>query len=214
MATLTDIESEILRQVSDTDEDNWEGDSELREALADALDEIAISREFFVEELFIALVDDVMFYEIGLEDAWPLWVKNVWYMDTNRKLDPETLRGLGEMYPSWMISRGSPRIYVPYSPESIIVWPCKSEDGGTIRLEVICTPKHYASSTEFLTIREEFENALIAYGRYHLLSRSGAPLGMWNEAFQEYLQGGMGLGAFDYHRKAMRKYMLKEDKRE
>lgn len=213
MTTLTSIESEVLREVSDTNEDNWTGDSELREALADALDEICMVSDFFIEELLIPLEDDVMFYPLALARAWPLWIKNAWYLPTDRKLDVESLNSLAKINPSWLLSRGSPRVYIPYSSETIIVWPCSSSDGGVVRVEVVCTPKHYDHDEEFLSIREEFEQTLIAYGKYHLLLRSGGPSELWVGTFQDYIEGGVGTMALAHHKQAMRKYMFKEEKR-
>lgn len=211
MATLTDIETEVLYEVVEnfTTPENWSGDSELREALCDAIDEIAMVKDFFVVDHYISLKADTAFYSLSLNDYNPLFVRRATLVEQDRRLEPETIMSLFHMSPSWTINRGSPQIYCCPSSDIIVFWPCYATDGGIVKLDVVCTPDHYTAADGFLTIREELEDALIHYGKYHLLLRSGRKMWKALREYKKYLDYFAPVKAVEEHAKAMRKFRFK-----
>ena len=214
MASLTDLELQILNEVSEnlTTADNWSGDDELREAIGDAIDEAAMVGEYYTQKILIPLKADVMFYSLTAQNFYPLWVKSVRLIEENRFLDTESLLLFGDNAKSWMISRGSPQSYVPYAPNILIVFPCYASDGGVIEVECVGTPAHYDNEAGYVTLREELEEALIHYGKYHLLSRSAQSERMALMEYQKYLKS---IGAhlnFKHHNKALARYIYSERK--
>ena len=215
MASLTDLELQILNEVSEnlTTAENWSGDDELREAIGDAIDEAAMVGEYYTQKMLIPLKANVMFYSLGAQNFYPLWIKSVRLVEENRFLDTESLLLFGDRAKSWMISRGSPQSYVPYSPKIIILFPCYASDGGVVEVEVVGTPAHYDNDSGYITLREELEEALIHYGKYHLLSRSAQGERMALMEYQKYLKS---IGAhlnFKHHNKALARYIYSEHKR-
>jgi len=151
--------------------------------------------EYYTQKILIPLKANVMFYSISAQNFYPLWVRSVRLVETNRFLDTESLLLFADRAKSWMISRGSPQSYVPYAPNVLIVYPCYAIDGGAIEVECVGTP------------------ALIHYGKYHLLSRSAQNEKMALLEYQKYLKS---IGAhlnFKHHNKALARYIYNEYKR-
>jgi len=182
---LTDIETEVLRQLDEDleNEYNWTGEVGLREAIADAIDELCLFGAFFEQRVMLPLKANVGVYEISLDTAYPLYIKRAKLWETDIRLQCESLIGMSQKNPQWLISRGSPFKYIPLSNSLVMFYPFNSSDGDSVELTVVCTPKHYESDRLFLTIREEMEDALICYGKYFLLLREK---GMLREALNEY----------------------------
>ena len=101
---------------------------------------------------------------------------------------------------------------MPYAPNILIVLPCYAHDGGVIEVECVGTPAHYDNDSGYITLREELEEALIHYGKYHLLSRSAQSERMALMEYQKYLKS---IGAhlnFKHHNKALARYIYSERK--
>jgi len=212
MATLTDIETLVLEEIGEnlTTAVVWDGSIELREALADGLDELGMLGKFFERSLVLALEANISFYSLSCENFYPLYIKRATLLDQSRELDCNSLAGLAKIDKKFLISRASPREFIPLSPKLIMVYPCYSDDGGAIKLDMVGVPSHYATATEYVGLQEELEQALIHYGKYHLMLRAG---GMDEMAMQEYelfLKAARADQQYRHHRKALREYRLKE----
>ena len=107
---LTDIETEVLRQV---DEDltatyNWSGEIGLREALGDALDEICFFGNYFEQDVMVPLKEDVAIYSFEPDNANPLYIKSARLWESDRELSCSSLIKMSERDAQWLISRGLP----------------------------------------------------------------------------------------------------------
>lgn len=203
MATLSDIETEVLLEIGEDTSDPavFSGTDELRSGLADAIDELCMYGEFFMEKLQLRLLANTAFYSVALQNHWPLWIKKARLVEQNRDLECETLNGMEKYGSTWLLGRGSPYVYVPLGPGAVIVWPCYASNGGIVELDVVCAPKAYGADDLYLSLSQKFELALIAYGRYVLLLKSGdfqaAML-----AFNDYLSYGGLTQTFGEHQHA------------
>lgn len=213
MATLLDIETEVLLQCGEDPADPavFDGSDELRAGIADAIDELSMYGGFFQEKLQLKLQANVGFYSFSMPNHWPLYITRARLVEYNRDLDCETFVGLADQAPMWLISRGSPYKYVPFGPTTVVIWPCYAEDGGIVELDVVCVPKVYGSSDLYLSIGQKFELALIAYGRYVVLLKGGDFEGAM-AAFRDYLEFGGMIKLFTTHQRKAEVRRLDVDK--
>lgn len=209
MTILNAIETDILRGMDEdlTDAEVWSGDEDLREALGDALDELSIVGEYYDRTHAIPLRADVGIYYINVPNATPLIVKRATLLGNDRRLEADTLMGMKEKRgANWMLSRGSPWIYTILGIDILVLFPAPSGDGGIVELDVICAPDHYAYSDGYLSIRGELEQALIHYGKYHLLMRSGGSESKAMKEFDAYIAGLQGHAVYKEHMKKAKVY--------
>jgi len=204
----TDIETQILREVGEdlTTPFKWDGEGELREAIADGLDEACMVGEYFTQGLTLGMEANVAFYELSAVGFYPLYIKRAFLREQERELDSTSLVSIMTRDKQWQISRGAPREYVQLSPSLIMLYPCYSSDGGALELDVVGTQKHYDDDSEWLTLREELENALIHYGKYYLFMRSGGRVELALAEYQEYLRGVGAHQQLKHHKQALRQY--------
>jgi len=212
MATLTDIETQVLEEIGEnlTTAIVWDGSTELREALADGLDELGMLGKFFERSLVLALEADVSFYSLSCENFYPFYIKRATLLDQNRELDCDSLIRLAGQDKKFLISRASPRQFIPLSSELIMIYPCYAAVGGAVQLDMVGVPSHYATATEYVGLQEELEQALIHYGKYHLMLRAGGLDGMAMQEYEFFLKAAGADQQYAHHRKALREYRLKE----
>lgn len=209
----TDIETIILELMDENlvTADNWDGEGELREALGDAIDELCFREGFFERKALLPLRANVAFYSFSLADAYPLWIKNVRLVgDDERPITQTTLNRLKREDPRWLLSTGSPYQYIPFGHRMVTVYPHPASDGSTIELTLCCSPKKYKDETLFYSPKKDFEDALVAYGKYYLLMRStGNDEGAMRE-YQNYLALAGDSHALAHHKQSTRTYYLKQ----
>lgn len=208
MTTLTDIETAVLYEVEEnlTSSYNWDGDDELREAIADAIDEICFIQELHVEKVSVPLLEDTPFYTISIDGFTPLFIKSAYLPEQDRRLDCESLSSLGRQDQRFILESGSPRYYVPITNDLVGFFPYKAADGGIVRLTIVCVPDHYSYADGYVSIREEFEEALIRYGKYYLMMRSGRHFDRAIEEFTAYLEMASPISLLKHHKRAVQKH--------
>jgi len=209
---LTDLETQILEEVREdlTTAENWDGTLDLREAIADGIDEASMFGKYFVEKTLISLIADVAFYSVSLEGHYPLSIIGARLLEQDRELEATTLTGLSNNSDNWLISRGAPYKYVPLSNDTLIVWPCYDSDGGVIELDVICTPEHYSDDKDWVSIGEELEQALVSYGKYSLLMQTGGQEEVALKEYENYLRLIKATHRLSHHRRAVNRYRFLE----
>lgn len=214
--TLADIESQVFYEISEADAayggSYWQeyDVDELRDALGDAIDELAMKFDFFKYEVVIPLVENVGFYSVSMEGAYPFYIKRARIWKSDRRLQPDTLLGLSKQDKKFLISRGSPMRYVPLASDLILLWPIPEDSGDLIKIEVIGTPSHYDVYNQYIKIREEFEQALVHYGKYFLLMHEGGGFLPALEEYLEYLRIGGFANEFKYHQRLLQKARFKD----
>jgi len=212
MATLTDLEQQILEEIHEdlTTAEVWDGDDELREALGDAIDECCFFTNLFTDKVMVPLKEDVMFYSLSATNSYPLFIRRAYLREQERELDCASLISIVRRDANFMLGRGAPREYVPLSPSVLMVYPCYSSDGGIIELDVVATPKHYSLASNFITTREELEDALVHYGKYYLLLRAGGMDTMAMGEYERYLKAIGAQQEFKHHNRALARYRYKQ----
>lgn len=211
VATLTALEQVILEEIDEdlTTAEVWDGTGELREALSDAIDEACFFADLFEDRISIGLKADTMFYSLASVSSYPLFAKRAYLREQEREIDCSSLVSISKRDPYFMLARSAPREYVPLSPALIMVYPCYSSDGGVVELDVIACPKHYSEAANFLTLREELEQALVCYGKYYLMMRAGGMDKMALGEYEEYLKAIGALQEFKHHHRAMAQFRYK-----
>lgn len=207
MTNLSGLEQQVLEELGDdsTSPDIYDVDPDMREAICDAIDEACINSPFYEKEFFIKLSANVAFYSISPQWGYPLYVRSARISGSDVPLVPSTLGRLVRESPQFLIDRGTPRTFVSISPSIILFHPCNSVAEDTIRISLVYTPKPYVDGRQVLTIREEFENALIHYAKYHKLLQTK---GSFDEAifeYSEYLKTLGMMGAIKDHARQLAK---------
>jgi hypothetical protein len=188
--SLADIEEQVLEELgeSTSSPEVWSGETDLREALGDAIDEVCMTAPFFELDFIIKLQANVAFYAISLTDGYPLYIRGARLMDRDIRLTSYTLGQLIKEDRGFLIGRGPPRGYVSLSPTVVMVTPCNSLTTDVLKLSIVYTPKHFAGANEFITIRDELEKGLIHYGKYHKLLQVKGSFRIAMEEYEEYLK--------------------------
>lgn len=217
--SITDVEQQILDEIDDsyssTDSnvgDVWHDDTaiaEVRKAISDAIDEASMYGEFFTHKLAIPLVEDCAFYSISPNKLYPYYLTRLRYVDEDRDLECVTFRWLYQRDSMFILSTGTPFHYVPVAPDLVYIWPRPSSSAGVLTATVVGTPAAYTDDARFLTIREELEQALVAYGRYHLFMRAGGRFEMALEAYAEYARLIGAADLFKHTQKQLRSLRYK-----
>lgn len=211
MPTLTDVETQVLYEVGEnlTTAEVWDGDDELRDALADALDEAAMAGDYFVQKISIGLKEDVAIYSIAADGFYPFFVKRAYLREQTREIECETIRGLKNRDERFLLSQGAPWLYVPLDCETVLVSPYYGADGGVLELDCVGTLSPYATANEFVSIGESLEEALVSYGKYFLLMRAGSRIEEALQEFEQYLQTLSLHQEFKHHRRSLYHYRFK-----
>lgn len=211
---ITDVEQQLLDEIDDSYDANdsdvgdvWHDDTamaEIRKAISDAIDEACMYGDFFSQRLVVPLIADTAFYSLSLNRFYPYYVTEVRFLDEDRRLECKTFSYLKQRDSKFLLSSGTPYIYVPIASDLIYIWPRPSSSAGVLEVYVVGTPQAYSSSQRFVTIREELEQALIAYGRYHLYMRARGRMEMALEAYAEYARLIGASGLFRHTQKQLR----------
>ncbi len=212
MTILTDIENQILMEVGEdlVTPEVWEQGGPLQEIIADGLDEACLISAYFSEKVIVPLAANTSFYSLAITAAHPLYITRAYLREQVRELECTGLLSLAKKDARFLVSRGSPREYIPLAPRLLMIYPCYSVDGGALELDVVCCPKHSDVVPELTIMREELEEGLVHYGKYGLFMLAG---GRVSEALDEYQLYLTKLGAhqqFKHHNKALRRYRYKQ----
>lgn len=217
MGTLADIEEQVLEEfgedpssivVGSTDWD--EGDPGLREAIADALDEVSMISPYFQTSFIIKIKADVAFYDISIEDGYPLYVRSARIMERDTRLKSYTLGQLVKEDPQFLMSRGTPRGYASLSPDVVMITPCNSAATDVLKLSVVYAPRHYGVHNEYITVRDELEKGLIHYGKYWKLLQVKSSFRIAMQEYEEYLKTFGLLSRMKDHAQVLRRIRFGE----
>lgn len=189
MANLTDIETEVLRQIGEdlSVPDNWDGTDEVRTAIADALQELCAINLFFVRKVSLPLQAGVSLYSFAISGYLPILIQRAVLIEEDRKLDCVSLKDLENVDPTWLRTTGSPRMFCPFNHDQVLIYPLYAADGGLVEMDVLCAPDIYTAAEMFQSISHEYENALIHYAKYWLLLRIPGGFQKAMYEFQQYI---------------------------
>jgi NTP pyrophosphatase (non-canonical NTP hydrolase) len=212
MTTLADIEEQVLEELGeDTGSlEVWTGSPDLREAIADAVDEVSMTAPYFQTDFIVKLEANIAFYELSLEDGYPLYVRSARIMDRDTRLVAYTMGQLILEDRQFLLSRGTPRGYASLAPDIVMVAPCNSTTTDVLKLSLVYAPRHYGQHNEFVTIREELEKGLIHYGKYHKLLQVKGSFREAMSEYEEYLRTFGLTSQMKEHAQALRRLRFSE----
>ncbi len=216
MATLTELEQQILDELGENSSspEVRAGSTDLREALADAIDEVCMTGAFFTQEVLIPLVADVAFYQVVVEGGSPLWAKKARIIVRDSRLEAESLLGIVAMDENFLISRGTPIRYCQLASDLVMFYPFGDVTGDAVLLDMVCAPTHYGQYNEYVPPRESLEQSLLHYGRYYKLIQVKGSFDDAMYEFGSYLKSIGEIGRFKEHTDALRKLRFSEGNRE
>lgn len=204
---LSELESQILEELGEDIDDPqvWAGTVDLREGLADALDEMSMVMGCFKTKLVIKLEADIGFYEIALGDGYPLWVTEARLYENDNRLLARTVGQLSAEDERFLMSRGTPRAYASITPDVVLFAPCPSVDTDVVVLSVVYAPYHYGTHNEYINPRVELEKGLVHYGKYFKLLGVKGSFETAMYEYEEYLKTLNLLTEVKSHSQGLRK---------
>jgi hypothetical protein len=124
-------------------------------------------------------------------------------VEQDRELGFTGLLSLGREDPKWSSTTGSPYKIVALSPNLIIVYPHYGNASGLVRVECVGTRRLYEDEKVFKTLKGNFEEALIHYGKYFLYLRTAGGEEKAMEEFKEFLRLAGMTDELRWHKKMM-----------
>lgn len=184
MADITTIETIILEMIDEdlTTPDNWDGTSEVREWVADGLDELCSFGKFYRRTLTIGLEASTYIYDFSPTRELVIEVKSMWLRNQQRPLVQTSIESLARKNPYWLQTTGAPWEYFILDFEQFGVHPVYSTSEDSVEIDAIMIPELYVGSTGIVGTHMAYEESLIHYAKHMLYLR----LGRIQDSVKEY----------------------------
>jgi hypothetical protein len=188
MADITTIETVILEMIDEdlTTPDNWDGTDEVREWVADGLDELCAIGKFYRRKLEIGLEGGVSVYSFSPTREVVVDVKSMWLRNKQRPLEQTSLRRLARQDPRWLSTSGPPFEYFIMDFEQFGIYPRYDDDEDSVEIDVVMIPEPYVGSTGMIGAHSDYEEGLVSYAKHMLYVRLGRVESAMAE-YQEFL---------------------------
>jgi hypothetical protein len=163
------LETKVLELIGestsspDVFKDTPEGIAPIRDALNDAIQEIAMLQGSNKRQYFIPLRTGQQLYRFDLNYGYLGWVTDVWLVNKKRRLEQTGIMKLARYDPRWMVSSADPRAYFPIGTESICVYPKPSANTDTLEITIVEIPIEYTDDNSKIKLKSDYTYAAIEY---------------------------------------------------
>jgi len=190
MASINTIEQIILEMIQEdlTTADNWDGTSEVRDWIADGIDELSILGRFYRRRLYVPLRGDTIIYLFSPTKEVVVQVKGIWLQNKDRRLEQTDFVKLTRNDPKWLATRGSPWQYFILDFTKFGVYPCYSEDEDVVEIDAIMVAEPYTTHRDLLEVHAGYEDSLIHYCKSMLYLRIPGRLPDAVGEYQKFLE--------------------------
>ena len=150
----------------------------IRGSINDAIEELSTITGQYVRTVHLPLLGSRMFYRLAPRGDYYGYVLEAQDRDNRRKLVQTDFYRLANDDP-WFIKRtGSPEQFFHIGLTHIGIYRPPSSEGRTLELKCVCIPKPYATDTDEVKLRANFERAVV----YYAVSEYSASRGDANRA--------------------------------
>lgn len=163
------LETKVLELIGENPDspdvyvDTDAGIAPIRDSINDAIQEIAMLTGGNKRQYIVPLREGQMFYRFGLRDGYFGWICDAWDIDRQLRLEQTDTIKLSQYDPRWMVGSGFPEAYLPVGQDVVGFYKKPSSSAGAIELTIAEIPIEYATSTERVKLRDQFQYAVIHY---------------------------------------------------
>lgn len=143
--------------------DNDEGIAQIRESIADAIQEILMLTGGNKRQYFLPLREDTAFYRLRLQNGDIGWITDVWSINQKQRLEQTDLTRVSSYDPRWMITNATPEAYMPIGQDVIGFYPKPSASADVMEITLVEIPHVYQSDRDRIKLRESFQYATVNY---------------------------------------------------
>jgi hypothetical protein len=143
--------------------DDSEGMAQIRESIADAIQEILMITGGNKRQYFLPLREGQAFYRLRLENGDIGWVTDVWSVVRQTRLEQTDLTRVSSYDPRWMITSAPPEAYLPIGQDIIGFYPKPSGSSDVMEITLVEIPHVYETDRDRLKLREAFKYATVNY---------------------------------------------------
>lgn len=173
MASINTIEQVILEMIQEdlATADNWDGTDEVRDWIADGIDELCSLGRFYRRRLYVPLRADASVYQFSPTRDVVIQVKGMWLQNQDRRLDQTDFVKLTREDPRWLLTRGSPWQYIILDFTKFLVYPCYSSAQDVVEVDAVLLPEPYTTARDLIEVHDGYEDGLVHYCRSMLYLR-------------------------------------------
>jgi hypothetical protein len=163
------LEKKVLELIGEDPEnpdvflDTDSGIAPIREALNDAIQEIAMLNGTNKRQYFIPLRAEQQLYRILLNYGYVGWITDVWLINKKYRLEQTGILKLTRYDPRWMVANADPRAYFPIGNDTICVYPKPSGSTDTLEITLVEIPIEYTDERAKIRLKKDFAYAAVEY---------------------------------------------------
>lgn len=155
--------------------DTDSGIAPIRDAVNDAIQEIAMVTGAYKREYLLPLRDGQMFYRFKLQNGYLGWVTDVYDIDRKLRLDQISILALSNYDPRWMVGEGIQEKYLQIGEDVIGFYKKPSASSGMMQITIVEIPHAYSTETEKVKLRDSFHYAAVEYAVGEYWATRGDP---------------------------------------
>jgi len=164
---MNSLEKRVLRIIGDDpdspdvfDDDNI---TPIRDSINDAIEEIAVMSGADKITYRMPIYANQNFYRFSFPKYQLAWVDSVYLPEKNRHVNQTSLGSVERRHPRWLTTSNTPEEYFIVGVNYIGFYPIYGDDGYHANIKCTILPTRYTRDTDVLRLREDRENAVIAY---------------------------------------------------
>jgi hypothetical protein len=181
------MEVEVLTRL-DEDPDNpkfWTIE-DVDKAINRGYECISEATEWYETIVGIPLTARRLYYDLRGFKVQPLVIRHLYNLQTQRWLNPGSVRELDTHYRHWQHLVGSPEMFFIRGMHHLALWPMFTSDGERIRVSMTAIPPRLVRGPDTPGFDEDLHFALVNYALYRLRALRREPKTALNH-YAEYL---------------------------
>lgn len=135
------------------------GLAQIRRSCGEAIQELCMLTGTFTRNYHLALREGRQFYRLSPLGDFFGWVIEAWDRTQGRRLIQVDLAAIAAYDPAWMRGYGPPTHYLQIGLDVLGVYRMPSADGTVLELKIASIPKMYATDTDPIRVREQYQRA-------------------------------------------------------
>ena len=189
---FNNIETHVLEMIGentsspDVFTDTDEGIEQIRDSIADAIEEITMLTGSYKVVYRMPLIENESFYRLRLTNGSIGWITDAWLVNEKYRLTQTDETKLSNQNPRWMVNTGSPREYFQIGKDVVGVYPRSTSTSNILELTMVVIPARYSSGNDRLFLRDAFKWGTVHYAvSEYYASRGDVPSAM--DHFKSYM---------------------------
>lgn len=163
------LEQQVLRLIGESTSspdvfvDTDSGIAPVRDSINDCISELSMLTGGYVEEYYIPLQQEKIFYRLNFLSGNFGWVREAWLINQRRRLEQTDLHTLNIRDPRWMVHTGTPESYLQIGLDTVGVVSKPGGNNDVLQLTMTVIPAAYSTDTGRVKLLKQFEWAAVNY---------------------------------------------------